>query len=89
MDVLEILVLSALIGKIDTITDNDEKMDELKEAVAKINNEDHNTDIKCEIAKLKKERTEKAKQLDEITTEIRLIDTMVQRLENLDKRINN
>ena len=95
MDILEMLVLSALLGKIDTIADNDERKDELKEAAAKAN-EEHNTDIKCEIAKLKKERTEEKKYLakliaetNETEHEIELLDTMIQRLENLDEKINN
>lgn len=88
MNVLEMLFLAALLGEIDTETDNAERKDELKEAVAKAN-EEYNTDIQCEIAKLKKERTEKKKQLDELTGEIATINVMINRLESLDKKINN
>jgi len=95
MDTFEILVLSALLDEIDAKTDNGERIEELKKAAAVVS-EEYSTDIKYEIAKLKKERTEEKKDLVKLIAEthetehkIELLDTMIQRLESLNEKINN
>lgn len=83
MNILEMLVLTAMLEKTVNFDEDD-----LKEAV-KIANEENNTDVKCELAKLKKERDEKKKQLDELAGEIAAMNVMINSLEKLDKKINN
>lgn len=58
-----------------------------KEAVAEADKE-NDTDIKCEIEKLKKERTENLKELEEIKSDIEAIELFLTRLEKLESKIN-
>lgn len=65
----------------------DEDPEAFKEAVAEADKE-NDTDIRCEIEKLKKERTEKLKELEEIKSDIEAIELLLTRLEKLESKIN-
>ena len=83
MDIMEMLFMLALF---DSIADSDKSG--LKEAVDKAN-EETNTDIRCELAKLKKEKSKMEKQIEKLIEDIKLIDIMISRLESIDKKIND
>lgn len=73
---------------IDMLSDiADEDPETFKEAIAEADKE-NDTDIKCEIEKLKKERAEKLKELNEIKGDIEAIELLLTRLEKLENKIN-
>lgn len=78
MNLLKALIL---INLLSDIADIDPEV--VKEA-----SKQNDTDIRCEIEKLRKERAKKLKELDEIKSDIEAIETLLTRLENLESKIN-
>ena len=82
MDLLKMLIAIDLISEIA-----DADPETFKEAIAEAN-EENDTDIRCEIEKLKKERAKKLKELEEIKGDVKGIEMLLARLEKLEKKIN-
>ena len=82
MDLLKMLIL---IDMLSEVADTDPET--FKEAVTEADKE-NDTDIKCEIEKLRKERADKLKELDEIKSNIEAIELLLDRLEKLESKIN-
>lgn len=75
MDLLKMLML---IDMLSDIADTDHET--FKKAVTEADKE-NDTDIRCEIEKLKKECAEKRKELEEIKSDIEAIEMLLTRLE--------
>ena len=82
MDLLKMLILIDMLSEVA-----DEDPETFKEAVTEADKES-DTDIKCEIEKLRKERAEKLKELNEIKSNIEAIELLLARLEKLESKIN-
>ena len=82
MDLIEMLILTNMLSN---VTGTDCKS--TKEAITEADKE-NDTDIKCEIEKLKKERADKLKEFNRIKNDIEAIEMLLARLEKLESKIN-